>query len=56
MIFNPHFTPYVANMGTMAALSPKRELVTYFGHYYMREPIAHSSKSLANAAKWFCEG
>ena len=29
----------------------KRELTTYFGHYYMRDPLAHTLRRFANASE-----
>ena len=47
----PYFTPYVAKYGDNGGAKTKRELATYFGHYYMRDPIAHTLKRLANASE-----
>ena len=47
----PHFTPYVAKYADNGGAKTKRELVTYFGHYYMRDPIAHSLKRLVNGSE-----
>jgi hypothetical protein len=47
----PHFTPFVAKYGDNGGAKTKRELARYFGHYYMRDPIAHSLKCLANASE-----
>ena len=52
----PHFTAYVAKYADNGGAKTKRELITYFGHYYMRDPIAHSLKGLADGSKWFYEG
>ena len=41
----PHFTPFVAKYGDNGGAKTKRELARYFGHYYMRDPIAHTLKS-----------
>jgi hypothetical protein len=38
-------------MRTMGVPKTKRELITYFGHYYMRDPIAHSLKGLADGSE-----
>lgn len=40
----PHFTPYVAKYGDNAGAKTNRELRTYFRHYYMRDPLAHTLK------------
>ena len=47
----PHFTPFVAKYGDNGGAKTKRELARYFGHYYMRDPIAHTLKSLADASE-----
>ena len=47
----PHFTPYVAKYADNGGAKTKRELATYFGHYYMRDPIAHSLKGLADGSE-----
>jgi hypothetical protein len=47
----PHFTPYVAKYADNAGAKTKRELAVYFGHYYMRDPIAHTLKRLADASE-----
>ena len=38
-------------MRTMGVPKTKRALITYFGHYYMRDPIAHSLKGLADGSE-----
>ena len=40
----PHFTPYVAKYADNGGARTRRELMMYFGHYYMRDPIAHTLK------------
>jgi len=47
----PHFTPYVAKYADNGGAKSKRELITYFGHYYMRDPIAHSLKRLSSGSE-----
>jgi hypothetical protein len=47
----PHFTPFVAKYGDNGGAKTKRELARYFGHYYMRDPIAHTLKRLADASE-----
>jgi hypothetical protein len=47
----PHFTPYVAKYADNGGAKTKRELTTYFGHYYMRDPLAHTLKRFANASE-----
>jgi hypothetical protein len=47
----PHFTPYVAKYADNGGAKTKRELAVYFGHYYMRDPIAHTLKRLADASE-----
>lgn len=47
----PHFTPYVAKYGDNGGAKTKRELARYFGHYYMRDPLAHTLKHFATASE-----
>ena len=47
----PHFTPFVAKYGDNGGAKTRRELARYFGHYYMRDPIAHTLKWLANGSE-----
>jgi hypothetical protein len=47
----PRFTPYVAKFADNGGAKSRRELATYFGHYYMRDPIAHTLKHFANASE-----
>src|SRR5438067_4993462 len=47
----PHFTPFVAKYGDNGGAKTKRELARYFGHYCMRDPIAHTLKTLADASE-----
>ena len=47
----PHFTPYVAKCADSGGAKTRRELITYFGYYYMRDPIAHSLKGLADGSE-----
>ncbi len=47
----PHFTPFVAKYGDNGGVKTKREVARYFGHYYMRDPIAHTLKGLADASE-----
>lgn len=47
----PYFTPYVAKYADNGGAKTKRELAAYFGHYYMRDPIAHSLKRLASGSE-----
>jgi hypothetical protein len=47
----PHFTPYVAKYADNGRAKTKPELATYFDHYYMRDPIAHSLKRLVDGSE-----
>lgn len=47
----PHFTPYVAKYADNGGAKTKQQLRAYFGHYYMRDPIAHTLKRLAEASE-----
>jgi hypothetical protein len=47
----PHFTPYVAKYADNGGAKTRRELTTYFGHYYMRDPVAHTLKHFTNASE-----
>ena len=47
----PHFTPFVAKYADNGGAKTRRELVTYFAHYYMRDPIVHSLKRLAEGSE-----
>lgn len=47
----PRFTPYVAKYADNGGAKTKRELATYFGHYYMRDPIAHTLKRFADTGE-----
>lgn len=47
----PHFTPFVAKYGDNGGAKTKRELARYFGHYYMRDPVVHTLKKLADASE-----
>jgi hypothetical protein len=47
----PHFTPYVAKYADNGGAKTKRELRTYFGHYYRRDPIAHTLKHLLDGSE-----
>jgi hypothetical protein len=47
----PRFTPYVAKYADNGRAKTKRELARYFGHYYMRDPIAHTLRRLADASE-----
>jgi hypothetical protein len=47
----PHFTPYVAKYADNGGAKSKRELDVYFGHYYMRDPIAHTLKLFSTASE-----
>ena len=47
----PDFTPYVAKYADNGDAKTKRELTRYFGHYYLRDPIVHSLKHLADASE-----
>jgi hypothetical protein len=46
----PHFTPYVTKYADNGGAKTNGELATYFGHYYMRDPLAHTLKHLSNAS------
>lgn len=47
----PYFTPYVAKYADNGGAKTKRELATYFGHYYMRDPVAHTLKRLTSGSE-----
>ncbi len=47
----PHFTPYVAKYADNGGAKSKREVEAYFGHYYMRDPIAHTLKRFSTASE-----
>jgi hypothetical protein len=47
----PNFTPYVAKYADNGGAKSKRELEAYFGHYYMRDPIAHTLKRFSTASE-----
>jgi hypothetical protein len=47
----PHFTPYVAKYGDNGGAKTMRELGAYFRHYFMRDPVAHALKHLANGSE-----
>jgi hypothetical protein len=47
----PYFTPYVAKYADNGGAKTKQELATYFSHYYLRDPIAHSLKRLTNSSE-----
>ncbi len=47
----PHFSPYVAKYADNGGAKSKREVMMYFGHYYMRDPIAHSLKILTTSSE-----
>ena len=47
----PRFTPYVAKYADNGGAKTKRELMTYFGHYYMRDPLAHTLRRFADAGE-----
>jgi hypothetical protein len=40
----PHFTPYVAKYGDNGGARSTTELAAYFGHYYLRDPLARTLK------------
>jgi hypothetical protein len=52
----PHFTPYVAKYGDNGGAKSKSDLLVYFGHYYMRDPVAHSLKALLNGTEMVVRG
>jgi hypothetical protein len=47
----PYFTPYVAKYADNGGAKTKPQLAAYFGHYYMRDPLAHSLKRLASGSE-----
>ena len=47
----PYFTPYVAKYADNGGAKTRRELRAYFGHYYLRDPIAHSLKLLFDGSE-----
>jgi len=47
----PHFTPYVAKYADNGRARTKLELRAYFGHYFMRDPVAHALKYLVTGSE-----
>ncbi len=47
----PHFTPYVAKYADNGGVKSRNELLRYFGHYYLRDPIASSLKNLSDGGE-----
>lgn len=47
----PRFTPYVAKYGDNGGAKTRTDLLMYFGHYYLRDPIAASLKMLATGSE-----
>jgi hypothetical protein len=47
----PRFTPYVAKYGDNGGAKTTRELTRYFGHYYLRDPVAHTLKHFTNTSE-----
>jgi hypothetical protein len=47
----PRFTPYVAKYGDNGGAKTNRELTRYFGHYYLRDPLAHTLKHVTNTCE-----
>jgi hypothetical protein len=47
----PHFTPYVAKYADNGGAKSRRDLMVYFGHYYLRDPIGHSLKKLLDGSE-----
>ena len=47
----PNFTPYVAKYADNGGAKSHRELLVYFGHYYLRDPVAHSIKKLLDGSE-----
>jgi hypothetical protein len=47
----PHFTPYVAKYADNGGAKNTHELRKYFGHYYLRDPFAHTLKHIANTSE-----
>ena len=47
----PYFTPYVAKYADNGGAKTRRQLGAYFGHYYMRDPIAHTLKHFSTASE-----
>jgi hypothetical protein len=47
----PDFTPYVAKYADNGGAKTEQELGAYFRHYFMRDPIAHALKHLANGSE-----
>jgi hypothetical protein len=47
----PHFTPYVAKYADNGRAKSLGELRTYFGHYFMRDPVVHTLKHFMNGSE-----
>jgi hypothetical protein len=47
----PHFTPNVAKYADNGGAKSKAELRRYFGHYYLRDPLARIMKQLASSSE-----
>jgi hypothetical protein len=47
----PHFTSYAAKYADNGGAKTRRELAIYFGHYYMRDPIAHTLKHFLSGSE-----
>jgi hypothetical protein len=47
----PFFTPYVAKYADNGGAKTKQELRTYFGHYYLRDPVAQTLKHLFDSSE-----
>ena len=47
----PYFTPYVAKYADNGGAKTNQQLARYFGHYYLRDPIAHTLKLFSDASE-----
>jgi len=47
----PHFSPFVAKYADNGGAKTKAELGSYFGHYFLRDPVARIVKHLATSSE-----
>jgi len=47
----PHFSPFVAKYADNGGAKSKAELGSYFGHYFLRDPVARIVKHLATSSE-----
>jgi hypothetical protein len=52
----PNFTPYVAKYADNGGAKSKQELATYFHHHFMRDPIVHTLKRIAQRSEMMLRG